>query len=247
MTRIAGHGLWIVLLTLVTQIGGLAWLIAVMTRRRWLVFALAYGGLGLGAAWISPLAGRVPLPCTGEALRMQSLIFCALNRHYAAPELAEALRDTAAAMAARHPGTQTLILDAGFPFLDGFPLLPHLSHGDGRKADLAFYYVEPDGTALPGRTRSPIGYVAFEPGPTRCPPAWLTMRWDLHWLQGTWPQWRPDRARMRTLMGLLSRDARIGKILLEPHLTRAWGVAHPKVRFQGCRAARHDDHIHVQL
>ncbi|NNE79114.1 MAG: hypothetical protein HKN18_02480 [Silicimonas sp.] len=38
-----------------------------------------------------------------------------------------------------------------------------------------------------------------------------------------------------------------GKIFLEPHLADRLGVAGDKVRFQGCRAARHDDHIHIQL
>ena len=39
-----------------------------------------------------------------------------------------------------------------------------------------------------------------------------------------------------------------GKILLEPHLAHRLGVeGRPNIRFQGCRAARHDDHIHVQI
>ena len=36
-------------------------------------------------------------------------------------------------------------------------------------------------------------------------------------------------------------------LLLEPHLkTRLKLEKYDKIRFQGCRAARHDDHIHVQ-
>ncbi|MEL6998345.1 MAG: hypothetical protein AAFP68_08785, partial [Pseudomonadota bacterium] len=67
------------------------------------------------------------------------------------------------------------------------------------------------------------------------------------WLQSSFRDLPPDVERMRTAMALLSGDRRVGKIFIEPHLVRSWGVGHPKVRFQGCRAARHDDHIHIQL
>lgn len=38
------------------------------------------------------------------------------------------------------PQIRISYLDANFPFKDGFPLLPHLSHDDGRKVDIAFMY-----------------------------------------------------------------------------------------------------------
>ncbi|MBB3160132.1 hypothetical protein FHS25_000564 [Rhizobium laguerreae] len=37
------------------------------------------------------------------------------------------------------------------------------------------------------------------------------------------------------------------KIFIEPHLKNALGIADSHIRFQGCRAARHDDHIHIQV
>ena len=52
---------------------------------------------------------------------------------------------------------------------------------------------------------------------------------------------------MRLARRLLSRDPRIGKIFLEPHLAAQFGSGAPKIRFQGCAAALHDDHIHIQL
>ncbi|MEM9062159.1 MAG: hypothetical protein AAGD13_17000 [Pseudomonadota bacterium] len=241
------HGAWILFLTLLTQLGGIAWIITLFFRRRSLVFLLSYAVLSASAVWIAPMTGRVPLPCTGEQLRMQSWMYCVLNRHYVVPELAKVLEDTARKAANRHPGTVTLVLDANFPFIDGFPLLPHLSHDDGRKVDLAFHYADADGVYLPGETRSPIGYFAFEQGPTDCPDRTLTLRWNLAWLQSSFDELPPDVVRMRTALALLNGDRRIGKIFLEPHLVRSWDVEHPKVRFQGCRAARHDDHIHIQL
>ncbi|WP_241482273.1 hypothetical protein [Leisingera sp. ANG-Vp] len=162
------------------------------------------------------------------------------------PELADLLRDTAAAVDAAYPGAVTQVLDANFPFLTGFPLLPHLSHDDGRKADLAFYYTDAKGYE-PGATRSPIGYFAFEQGPADCPGNWLTLRWDLNALQPLWRELEVDAARTRYLLQVLEEDARVEKMFLEPHLQDRSGVHSGKLRFQGCRAARHDDHIHLQL
>ena len=162
------------------------------------------------------------------------------------PELENVLKDHAALMESAFPGTKTLVLDANFPFVSGFPLLPHLSHDDGRKVDLAYYY-EKDQVYLPGVTRSPVGYFAFEKGPTNCPDDVITLRWDLAWLQILWPDYQLNRIRMRAALQWLAEDDRVGKIFIEPHLKQWLGMESDKIRFQGCRAARHDDHIHIQL
>ena len=242
------HGAAIVTLTALTQLGGIAWALALAARRRVLVFLLAYAALSAAAAFAAPLFGRVPLPCFGEQpLRMHSPLYCVLNRHYAAPKMVAVLHDLAATMDRRFPGTPTLVLDASFPFLDRFPMLPHLSHDDGEKADIAFPYVDASGRFLPGRTPSPLGYFAFRDGPTDCPQRWLTLRWDLAWLQPLWPDWPLDPARLQAAVAHLTADPRVAKIFLEPHLASRLEAAHPKIRFQGCRAARHDDHLHLQL
>jgi hypothetical protein len=67
------------------------------------------------------------------------------------------------------------------------------------------------------------------------------------WIQPFFPDLVLDKARNRDLLRMLAAQPDIGKILIEPHLKQSFGVAHPKIRFQGCRAARHDDHIHIQL
>ena len=60
--------------------------------------------------------------------------------------------------------------------------------------------------------------------------------------------WRLDEARTRTLLEALVADPRVGRVLIEPHLERRLGLwGHPKIRFAGCQAARHDDHIHVDF
>jgi len=247
MKRVIFHAAGILLLTLLTQLGGLAWLISLAFRRRILVFLIAYSAFSISAMWIAPVFGRVPLPCfERENFQMQSGLYCLLNRQYVVPELETALYDFAHNMQAQFPGTTTLALDANFPFITGFPLLPHLSHNDGRKVDLAFFY-QNEKTFLPKSTRSPVGYFAFESGPTNCPQQFLTLRWDFAWLQPLWHEYELEPARMKFALELLVADARISKIFIEPHLADKFGVQSSKIRFQGCQAARHDDHIHIQL
>jgi hypothetical protein len=237
----------VVLLTVVTQLGGLAWIVALFFRRRVAAFLAVYVVLSTAALWVAPMYGRVPLPClSGDSMQMQSTMYCALNRQYVVPELKDVLMDYADQMDRVYPGTDTRVLDANFPFVTGFPLLPHLSHNDGRKVDIAFYYMDDTGY-LPKATRSPIGYFAFEDGPTDCPEIAATLRWDMKWLQPLWPDYQLEAARMTKALQLLSKDDRVGKLFVEPHLKTRFNAQSPKVRFQGCRAARHDDHIHIQL
>ena len=236
-----------VFLTLLTQLGGIAWLAALWFRRRFAAFVLLYAVLSVAALWLAPVFGRSPVSCISDSpLQVQSPLYCILNRTYVTDDLLNVLTDAAAEMDQNFPGTVTLLLDAGFPFLDGFPLLPHLSHDDGRKADLAFYY-RSGSEYVPGQTRSPLGYFAFEEGPTDCPEDWPTLRWNLSALQTLWPDLALDEERMRHLLRHLNRDRRVARIFVEPHLTARLGVSGAKFGFQGCRAARHDDHVHLQL
>ena len=245
--RWIGHLLFALVLTALTQLGGLAWLGAVALGRRWLSFPLLYAVLWGLAFVLAPLFGREALPCVGEPLRMQSPVYCVLMRNYVTPQMADVARDAARTVEAAHPGTVTLALDGNFPFVTGFPLPPHLSHDDGEKLDFAFYYQE-DGAYLPGRTRAPLGYFAFEAlEESFCRPVWISMRWDMRLLQPLLPKWEVDVLRVRSLTGALVRDERVSKIFVEPPLMERWGLRHEKVRFQGCRASRHDDHLHVQL
>lgn len=49
------------------------------------------------------------------------------------------------------------------------------------------------------------------------------------------------------MLNWLAADPRVGRIFVEPHLRESLGLASEKFGFQGCRAARHDDHVHFQL
>lgn len=242
------HGSMIVFLTVLTQLGGLAWIAALFFKRRIAVFVIVYASLSLSAIWLAPIvSGRIALPCFSNGpLKVQSWVYCGLNRNYVSPEIKSLLEDLARTTDATFPGTQTLVLDANFPYLDGFPLIPHLSHNDGQKVDLSFYYRDDSGY-LRGATRSPVGYFAFEQGPTDCPDRFPTLRWDFEILQPLWPDLKIEPERTRFAVNWLAADGRIGKIFLEPHLRSRLDLSGSKLRFQGCRAARHDDHIHLQL
>jgi hypothetical protein len=266
--------LMFVILTLLTQIGGVIFIVTLLVacfafpkslhgwRRAGLsviVFVVLYAATAiLVVPPIAALAGRIPLACRAEPSRpfaAASPIYCAFNRNYVDARLVPLLTEMSRSIDSAFPGTTTLFLDANFPFLDGFPLLPHLSHGDGRKLDIAYYYVRPDGSYLPGATRSPLGYFAFEqPGPNdtaSCPERrWLTLRWNLNALQGLYPRRPMETTRTRAaLLWLATEGPKFGvdRIFIEPYLAARIGVSSPLFGFQGCRAARHDDHIHIQI
>lgn len=268
--RILALSLAVVFLTLLTQIGGLVLCVVVasvsvagrrLSRRRLLVriaappaiFAVVYTAASLAVAPLAGLAGRAPLPClfAGESAYNSLTIWtCLLNRHYATREARDALDSTARRLSAEFPGRRIAYLDAGFPLFDWFPMLPHLSHRDGRKIDLALLFVDPqDNRPAPGRALSPIGYWGYvRPGPGAALPcagrrSWL--RWDFDWLQPLLPDLRLDEAATASLLETLMDSPSVARVLMERHLADRLGVANARIRFQGCRAARHDDHIHV--
>ncbi|MDK1491500.1 hypothetical protein QN219_15765 [Sinorhizobium sp. 7-81] len=258
----------VVFLTLLTQIGGLIWLLSLCITRPWrkrigfagflVLFASLYAAGSTLSHAVAPIFGRVPLPCFDNAsrLRMQSSLYCLLNRQYVVPRLREAALALSRQMDQVFPETTTLALDGNFPFFDGFPLLPHLSHSDGRKLDVAFYYQDNEGRFLDKATRSPVGYFAFEqPGENSALPCEdrrdiLTLRWDLHVLQALWRPLSLEEKRTREALRWLSDEGQgfgVEKIFVEPHLAQRLGVSAENIKFQGCRAARHDDHIHMQV
>lgn len=260
-TSYAGHILVVAALTLLTQVGGLAYLGALAVRprlrfrnarqRSGVTLALAailYAVLTLFVVpLVAPLAGRIRIPCD-----MTTAVSCALNRNYARPALAGMVNRLNLALSESYPGSRITILDASFPFLDGFPLLPHLSHDDGNKVDLAFFYSDAErGEAIPSGSPSPIGYFHFQQpraGEVRpCTGRSHPLRWDFAWAQPDVPAWRLDEERTGAMIRWLKAQPLVTRIFLEPHLATRLGVAGGKVRFQGCAAARHDDHVHVQI
>lgn len=212
------------------------------------LFVAAYAALTFGVVpAVAPLFGRARIPCD-----MTTLVSCALNRNYAGPGVLGLLRSLNDALADRYPSTRATVLDANFPFLDGFPLVPHLSHDDGNKVDLAFFYRDSaTGAAIPSGSPSPIGYFHFQQPRAEdaqpCAGPVSPLRWDFAWAQPDAPAWRLDQERTAAMIWWLRAQSQVTRIFVEPHLAQHLGVAGGKVRFQGCSAARHDDHVHVQI
>ena len=255
-------------LTVLTQVGGvLLWLsLPVLAKipsstpikrriTQVLVFSLLYIlCILLVLPLLAPLNGRVPLPwfaTSAVPLKPVNLGYCLLARNYVRPPVRQLLERTALNVSHQFPGTNLHYLDANFPFLNRFPLLPHLSHYDGRKVDLAFFYQDTQTKHPVPSPPSPIGYWAYEPPtadepqPCRGVPSWL--RWDFDWFQPLFASAEIEPERTRVMVQTLLADPAVQKILIEPHLKERLRLQSSKVRFQGCRAARHDDHVHVQI
>ncbi|WP_119392092.1 hypothetical protein [Taklimakanibacter lacteus] len=271
---LAGAAFVFALLTALTQPGGVIFLVALClasTLRRWSGALALLAGLAffiiavplVNLLIVPPLAalnGRLPLPCEATAQRPYaalSPVYCLLGRNYARAEVKTMLEAMARDLAARYPDVAVAYLDSGFPFFDGFPLPPHLSHDDGRRIDLAYFYKDDAGRPAPLATPSPVGYWGFETPPAGEPALcadkarWLTFRWDMGWLQAFLRKDLVlDDERTAAMLRWLSEKGPqygVAKILLEPHMAKRLGVASPMIRFQGCRAARHDDHLHVEV
>lgn len=261
------------LLTILTQVGGIIYLLYFWVKYRiekmWanpkrlrifypILFVSMY--LLFSLALVPTLAryfGRVPLPITGDAsLKPLSPITWILNRHYVKPVLKDVTTDTASKLSKRYPGAVLYYLDANFPFIDGFALWPHLSHNDGRKLDLALYYLTAADQSRTNGNPSIIGYGVFVdpvPGEANQPANCKELGfWQYGFMEHLVPQGKKedfvlDEERTKTMINLFSRDKHIKKIFIEPHLKSRMGLADAKVRYHGCHAVRHDDHVHIQL
>lgn len=274
--RFVVHLGFVVLLTVITQVGGVTYLLALLTRQlmkaklahKWqgrVLFVVGFVVYYVVVSFVlvpplAKLAGRVPLPCDSSPeaeLRPATWYTCACNRHYVVPEMLELLTDKARSVRQNYPDASIGYLDANFPFMDGFPLIPHLSHNDGRKVDLAFFYTDVSTQKPTHKVPSFIGYGVHEDARQNedntakfCTDKGY-INYDL--IRHIVPQGKKEELlfnaeRTAWLLRQLLTDERTGKVFLEPHLRDRLGVGkYPKLRFHGCHAVRHDDHIHVQL
>src|SRR3954470_16282587 len=120
----------VVILTLLTQIGGLVMLLVwgvsrlalPRTMGAWrcapinaLLFVVVYAAVSvLVVPPLAALGGRVPLPCRVQpdrAFAAGSVLLCALNRHYVVPDLVVLLSELSSEIDRAFPGTTTLFLD----------------------------------------------------------------------------------------------------------------------------------------
>jgi len=273
MFRIIWVTILAILLTFVTQIGGIILLVSlslnhfikrrISTRRNRILvriscFLLFYL---LATFLIVPLIakplGRVALPVFEQRnLKPLNFLSCLLNRNYVDPDMREIAMNVATEMNRKYPGTTLNYLEANFPFINGFPLIPHLSHNDGKKLDLAFAYILKETGTPTNDTPSPFGYgICEEPRENEINTALLCSsqgKWQYSLLKKFMPQSRKaqfifDSTRTKAIVNAFVAQNNIGKIFIEPHLKTRLNLTSDKIRFHGCQAVRHDDHIHVQL
>lgn len=207
---------------------------------------------GRSGSTVPNAAGLVTLPCDASTpLEPVLSRYCRLGRHFVTPATRDALVDTANAMRARYPGEVLRFMDAsGADGVKPFP--PHQSHGDGHQIDLGLYYTDIEGRPLDRfpSTEAWGGYWPAEPareGEEIACPNGRPGRAEKPDPPPDRP-WRLDEERTKALVEILIADPRVRQVLIEPHLERRFGLwGHPKLRFAGCQAARHDDHLHVDF
>ena len=268
MLRFIGYSLLFILLTILTQTGGLILLLALLIRtaaapkhrvRLWWSFPALYLLFWLLTPLLARPFGRVPLPVVATAeqpLRPQNLVLALANRHYVRPRLRAAVLDVARELADRQAGVPMSYLDANFPFWDGFPLLPHRGHNSGRKLDLSYRYRNAAGERT-GQAPSFLGYGrrSGPRGKEQDLPGTCDERG--YWQYSLLPRiarpfnregYTVDDAATAEMVRLLADHPAIDKLFLEPHLKERWDLGrYPAIRYHGCWAVRHDDHLHIQL
>lgn len=203
---------------------------------------------------LASFSERVPLnwyATENSPLKPANIFYCLFARNYVKPELKELLIQSAIEMQKENSNNVIYYLDACFPFWDGFSLLPHLSHTDGKKVDISFYYRKKTNKELLYSPASSFGYWVYEQPKSGeaqpCSGKNSSLRWDFNWLQKHFVDVEMDSHRTKLLLQRLCESELVDKIFIEPHLKERMKLTDEKIRFQGCYAARHDDHIHMQI
>ncbi|WP_299602133.1 hypothetical protein [uncultured Aquimarina sp.] len=261
---ILGKFLLALLLTLLTQIGGIIYLIIeVLYLKKNKGYRIQKYGILLVTyitctfilvPYLAPLFGREKIKNT-EYIEACSFFTVLSNRNYVTPDLNLSIQAIAKKISLKHSNIKLVYLDANFPFIDKFPLLPHLSHNDGKKIDISFIYKDVD-NQLTNKKPSLFGYGAFvNPVGNEIDQTHRCKK------KGYWQydftkyvtfgfvnnQLKLSETATKDLILASANEKKVGKIFIEPHLKNRLHLTNPKIRFHGCKAVRHDDHIHLQL
>lgn len=262
------------LLTLITQVGGAIYLltkpIGLYLERKttgWKGFGIRmsmYFGVYLliSIILVPKLAlkyNRVPLPLFAtESLNIKPAryFFWIANRHYVRTGLYNSVVNISNKANAIQPNVSIHYLDANFPLFDYFPLLPHKSHNDGRRLDISFFYEDIAGSKL----NAAPGFIAYghcekpKKGeldyPEICRKRGYRIYSALYHLAKYFRKdlYQFDHKSNQALLKIIAAEPKVRKIFIEPHLkTRLKLKGVDKIRFHGCGAVRHDDHIHLEI
>ncbi len=258
------HIIMIISLTLMSQVGGIVWLLSflmfqIFWRRSKFLIRLS-GFIAIYSLFtyfvIPPLAaitGKVPLPRSSKGnLIAHHPLYHFLSRNYVTPQTKKILLETADRVQERNPELKLVYLDSSFPFSKEMPLFPHISHSNGRKVDLTFVYRK-DGKVV-HHGSSFTGYGNFE-GPRE--DEYNQIRnclergnylYDYSKFAGFLPKDVSfDQENTKLIIEELLKNRQTRRLIIEPHLKKRMKINNDRVRFAGCWAVRHDDHIHYEL
>jgi hypothetical protein len=252
-------------LTAASQVGGIIWFAVFFL---WLLFKyktpfifklVSFIGIYLLIViyLIPPLAemnGKVPLPNSKKGnLIPHNVLYPLLNRNYVTPNTLAVLLRTAKKINDENPELKLVYLDSSFPFGKEMPLLPHISHSNGRKVDLSFAYTKNGVQMNSGSCTTGYGnYV--EPKPNEVDQTSICLS-EGHVLYdaskyagfGKRPGYVFDEVNTKLIIEKLLENPETSRIYFETHLKQRLGITSEKVRSTGCWAVRHDDHIHFQI
>lgn len=254
----------IILLTLVSQVGGLIYLVSEVLVKRTspkyrLKKIIVFSGLYLLFTFIAipiiaPFFGRQIIQ-NSDQVTAHTFITIVLNRNYVTPELQTAIQQIALDYQKKYPKIKLVYLDANFPFIDGFPLPPHLSHNDGKKIDISFVYKNSE-NHLTNSKPSVTGYGIFVT-PTQKEYNQINFCKEKGYWQYSMAKYitlgtinnrlKFSEKATKDLLLTIIKQKQIGKIFIEPHVKHRLQLKHSKIRYHGCQTVRHDDHIHLQL
>lgn len=258
------HLIITVLLTAITQIGGIIYVVSIIfiskkskkfrLRRRILFIGFYTLTTFLLVPIIAPIFGREKIIDT-KTIEAHTFFTKLTNRNYVRPELNVALQDISKSLQVKHKGIKLIYLDANFPFFDGFPLLPHLSHSDGKKIDISLIYKTKSNKVVNNK-KAISGYGVYE-NPRENYVDYLEVCKSKGNWQYDFPKYLTfgainkdlvfSETATQNLMLEIIKQPLVGKIFIEPHLKKRLNLKSNKIRFHGCQAVRHDDHIHFQL
>ena len=251
------------ILLIITQIGGLIYPFILIffkadKNRIWKRLALFLSVYLLATffvvPYIAPIFGRERIKET-TLISNHFFLTKLLNRNYVKPEINQILQEVSIKFNQKHKDIHIEYLDTNFPFIDGFPLFPHLSHKDGKKVDLTFMYKTPNGQ-LTNKKKSLSGYGVFVPlkkgelNKNKFCKNKGFFQYDFTKylsLGNIHPELVFSEKATKDLILLLLQHKTIDKIFIEPNLKKRMHLTDKRIRYQGCHSVRHDDHIHLQI
>ncbi|WP_051583904.1 hypothetical protein [Dokdonia sp. PRO95] len=262
--KILFHLLLIIGLTVITQIGGIVYILTLLVFQKAknktflkgsTLFIFLYSiATFIVTPTLAPIFGREKIKETA-VLEAHSFFYKFANRNYVKPELQELLDKTSKNYTKNNKNMKLIHLDASFPFFNKFPLLPHLSHNDGKKIDISLVYLDAKGE-LTNKKPSISGYGVFENPTIKEHNQTLICQQRGYW-QYDFPKYLTlgtinkditfSNNGTRNLVVEFLKNKNLSKVFIEPHLKSRLNLSNNKIRFHGCGAVRHDDHIHIQI